>query len=212
MKLTSDHNIATMLQLTVPMAGFTAKPMPAGRSLLLDLPVEIRGMIYQCVIKGSVILNSKTKTLTGQSMLACVSKQVHEEITDALYLTPTDIDVQIRNLDFTPIASFLNNLTKKQFEILQASKKKFRLVLNQRWQPQADVGKLMSWVNYATDPKRRAYKIKFDYIEVVYEVMRTAMGDDDYVRVERLEIYGPQASSDYQAVEVSPDICLWNDV
>lgn len=208
MKLPGDHNTATVLQLTVPMAGFAARPMPAGRSLLLELPAEIRGMIYQCVIKGSVVLNSKTKTLISQSMLACVSKQVHQEITDALYLTPTNIDVKIRNLDFTPIASFLNNLTQKHLGVLQASEKKFRLVLHQHWQPQADVGKLMSWVNYATNPKNRAYKIKFDYIEVVYEVMRPAMDDDDYVRVERLEIYGPQASSDYQAVEVSPDICL----
>ena len=141
--------------------------MASGRSLLLDLPPELRDIIYAYSTDGRAFLNIRTKKLFSVTALARVNKQVRQEVNNLLYLACTNIRCKIRNLDFAPFVTFLNRLPSARFEMLRSRGITFTLLVDQHWEGETDTIRLFSWISQIVHPKKRLQHIDFEYKTVI---------------------------------------------
>lgn len=82
-----------------PPKDYNRAPMPNGRSLLLDLPGEIRNRVYEILAAstpwsleqdasegGAAVWSNKTQRMKSKSGLICVSRLVNQEFCSLLSL------------------------------------------------------------------------------------------------------------------------------
>ena len=94
--------------------------MSTGRSLIVDLPAELRNRIYHFVLADhpQARLKAGSPILASQSTLPRVNKQVRAEYLAILHLFAPETVAQVRNLDFRHIVTFFNKLAKSELAAL----------------------------------------------------------------------------------------------
>jgi len=94
------------------------KQQPDKVSLLLDLPAEIRNIIYQMVHNNAEMhlsRNTSKRSLATTVALPRVNKQVRDEFFSSAWLT-ADISTTVIDFDFRHIVTFINRLSDLESE------------------------------------------------------------------------------------------------
>lgn len=142
--------------------------MPKGRSLLLELPAEIRNSIYEEVAADSQALISRRHrgTLLSKSGLGRLSRQVRSEYHAALYLYAPKITARVKNSDFGHVVTFLNRLSDAEMRALPsvqvASNRRVTLEL-ELGSDRVDYDLLRRWLRRCGHPTKRGTNIGFSY-------------------------------------------------
>ena len=92
---------------------------------LLDLPAELRVLIYEKIIEQNPVITlarTQRDRELGNASSACIMrpcKLVHKESVNTLHLCATTIVASVRNYNFSHIVTFLNRLDERVLEALE---------------------------------------------------------------------------------------------
>ena len=139
----------------------------------LELPAEIRNIVYEDVVDGlpEGYLSYRTRSiLSSRSALPRVSRQVREEFQAVLYLRASRIIAEVKNFDFRHIVTFLNRLSDKEAATLlapSATTRHMTIRLEFSKKPPFDIMAgiplLNRWVNRMDHPTKRGTNIGTTY-------------------------------------------------
>ncbi|KAK4506470.1 hypothetical protein PRZ48_000202 [Zasmidium cellare] len=145
---------------TVEDKPYERAPMPEGRSLLLELPGEIRNVVYEMVaLQSGGEVSSKNGKVMSKSGLVCVNRQVHRDASPLTF--------KVQELDFSHVAEFFNELSVREIKALPQvdvpSHREIRLFLEMNDESYEKLHKLRSWVVSRGDEQQRGYNVKLRY-------------------------------------------------
>ncbi|KAK0771324.1 hypothetical protein LTR91_024070 [Friedmanniomyces endolithicus] len=146
----------------------TQKADPAKPSLLLDLPPELRNLIYEAVLAstGGASLSAKPhiRHLSFASGLPRTNKQVREEFVAAAWLLG-NIHTTVPGLSFRHIVTFLNRLPDAELRALPTitlpAQRRVVIEIIPRffW----DTELLDRWTRRAAHPTKKGTQVSFEY-------------------------------------------------
>ncbi|KAK5123167.1 hypothetical protein LTR85_003365 [Meristemomyces frigidus] len=148
-------------------------------SLLLDLPAELRNLVYEMVLQDHKVKLSRTKPkqgLTTGSALQRVSKQVRNEFMAVVWLLP-NIHTPVEDFSFAHIVTFLNRLSEIQMSALPTIsapsrrniivKLRFSMVglegMRERMRIRLPEPMLERWLKRTEHPTKRGTKVNLRY-------------------------------------------------
>lgn len=98
------------------------KPMESGRSLLLDLPAELRNSIYTIILEDHPTkLATPTLTLASTSAMPRVDKQTRKEFLSVIQQESASVTVNASDFDFQHAITMFNRLSNKSNMTLRHS-------------------------------------------------------------------------------------------
>ena len=143
--------------------------MPNGRSLLLELPAELRNHVYEEVAKdsGAILHPRGGGNLVSRSNLSRVSRQVRREYQSVLTLCATPIEAVVRDFDFTHVVRFLNRLSARELDTISGvtARSQRVIVIGLRLSENCprNPEKLHSWLLRREDLAKNGSEIDFVY-------------------------------------------------
>ncbi|KAI6863526.1 hypothetical protein KC343_g5139 [Hortaea werneckii] len=145
------------------------KQDPTRISLLLDLPLELRDIIYLMLLRERSPLRLSTwrKPLLTTSPLVRINKQVRSEYLNAASLYG-NIKTNVRDFNFRHIISFLNRVPEPQipsFSADHAPKSRtisIYFVFGAKWNE--GLPHLRRWYNRLSHPTKRGINTGFGYV------------------------------------------------
>ncbi|KAK3070434.1 hypothetical protein LTR53_010476 [Teratosphaeriaceae sp. CCFEE 6253] len=166
----------------VPTPSFATdlKADPARPSLLLDLPAELRNLVYEHVCAGTggahlshQSLRNRLRPLTPGSALARTNQQVRHELLAVACLV-ADVRTVVRDFDFRHLVTFLNRLSEVELAALSPSSsaasasivlpahRRVVVELVPHYGRAAEL--LMRWINRAAHPTKRGTRVRVEYV------------------------------------------------
>ncbi|KAI6908473.1 hypothetical protein KC318_g2356 [Hortaea werneckii] len=145
------------------------KQDPTRISLLLDLPLELRDIIYRMIIReGSPLrLSTWRKQLMTTSALVIVNKQVRSEYLNAASLYG-NINTSVIDFNFRHIVSFLNRVPEPKFATFSTdhAPKSRTISVYFFFRTAWNVGLplLRRWYNRFNHPTKRGANTGFQYV------------------------------------------------
>lgn len=142
---------------------------PNELSLLLDLPADIRNIIYAMVLgntEARLSRNSAKNNLATTSALPRVNKQVRAEFMAMVWLS-ADIQTTVLDFDFRHIVTFLNRLSDAELQALPSisvpASRKVKVELSVRLVCPLQPPLLPRWIKRADHPTKKGTGIDFKY-------------------------------------------------
>ena len=151
------------------------KADPSKYSLLLNLPPEIRNLVYEYTYAstGGVRLPCKAsrRYLATRSALCRANKQVHNEFLTAAWLL-ADVHTVALDFDFRHIVTFLNRLSEGELDALPniTLPSSRRMVIELipgvgQYYHTSDRNKLLyRWIRRAAHPTKKGTNVLFEYV------------------------------------------------
>ena len=162
--------------------------LPEKPSPLLELPAELRDMIYAYIAqneKPARVDKRRPGNLLSTSPMNMVNKQVRQEFTSALYLSASKITATVRDFDFRHIVIFFNRLSDLELRALPDKNNPFnrpQMVIKLTFSPQCPVHSydlfLSRWLNRCVHPTKKGTKVA-----ILYTADMESMKDWEYPRV-----------------------------
>lgn len=148
---------------------FQPARMPGDRSLILELPPELRNEVYGLVsVASTATLHPRQRgVLITHSSLGRVSKQVREEFMSAVYLSTPTIRAHVTDFKFSHIVTFFNKLSEREASALTAGsiaaerRLEIKLHLTDACPPNPEP--LQSWLVRLEHPTKRGTIINTSY-------------------------------------------------
>ncbi|KAI6842479.1 hypothetical protein KC340_g1712 [Hortaea werneckii] len=145
------------------------KQDPTSISLFLDLPLELRDIIYLMLLRGRPPLRLSTwrNQLATASPLVLVNKQVRFEYLNAVSLYG-DIKTRVTDFNFRHVVRFLNRVPEPKlafFSTDHAPKSRTILIsffFGPKWNEGLPL--LRRWYNRFNNPTKRGLNTNFQYV------------------------------------------------
>ena len=155
------------------------KPFP-----LLDLPAELRDVIYANIAANddgiTRIDKRKPGNLLSNSAMRMVNKQIREEFTSALYLSAPNITTTVQDFDFRHIVTFFNRLSDLELNALSSTRAQssptairkltIHLTVSQKCPWDRQYLYLDRWLNRCAHPTKKGTNVR-----VVYTADRSSL-------------------------------------
>ena len=133
---------------------------------LLDLPGELRNMIYVDVAQQSTAV-VKRRQLTDHSGLLEANTQLHDEYLSMLILHASKIQVEVTNFDFRCAVTFINRLSNTEINALptvaKPSTRKIEIVLVVTKTVSKNEDLLSRWLNRAGNTTKKGTMLDINY-------------------------------------------------
>ena len=142
-----------------------ANAMQTAPSPLLDLPKELRDMVYD-MVGEDMTAHFKEGKVTSLSGLELVNHQVRNECLPKLFVRAKDIQVVVEDFNFSYLVNFINRLTRADINALPSMAKpdsrniRVRLLFSEK-DPEDRF--LKRWLNRAGHPAKKGTKLNFYY-------------------------------------------------
>lgn len=152
-----------------PIFATQLKQRPARISLLLDLPLELRDIIYLMIIREGPPLRLSTwrKQLMTTSPLVIVNKQVRSEYLNAASLYG-NITTKVVDFNFRHIVSFLNRVPEPKLASFQTdhapTSRTISIYFFFRAKWNVGLPLLRRWYNRFNHPYKRGANTGFQYV------------------------------------------------
>ncbi|TKA28658.1 hypothetical protein B0A50_02985 [Salinomyces thailandicus] len=145
------------------------KQDPNKLSLLLDLPPELRDVVYAMVLQDTRVQlanNTRIKSLASTSPLSRLNKQIRHEFHGAALLT-ADIATTVCNFDFRHLDAFLSRASDaelKSFSTMKApTRRNIKVELIMQTFDASILQNLRRWIKRAGHPSKRGTAIDVQY-------------------------------------------------
>ncbi|GAB1737556.1 hypothetical protein NU219Hw_g1865t1 [Hortaea werneckii] len=152
-----------------PLSATQLKQDPARISLLLDLPLELRDIIYRKIIReGSPLrLSTWKKQLMTTSSLVIVNKQLRSEYLNAASLYG-NINTSVIDFNFRHIVSFLNRVPEPNLPSFSTdhapNSRAISVYFSFRTKWNVGLPLLRRWYNRFNHPTKRGANTGFRYV------------------------------------------------
>ena len=146
------------------------RPSQPGRSLILEMPPEIRNQIYEFVaLHYDVILHPRSNgKLATASPLCRVSHQVRGEYLGILYIEAPEIKACVKDFNFGHVIKFFNNLSERELNALptinQPSLRHLQINVDLTDACGESPDELRRWLRRCQNPTKKGTTIDASYV------------------------------------------------
>lgn len=138
----------------------------------LDLPAELRNLVYEHVANDSAPTVKRLGDVASSSGMTRVSRQVHAEYQSVLKTKSQEIVVPVTELNFAPVVKFLDKLSDADLNRLPkvdgSNKERKVTVLLQISSDCINPGELMTWVRWLAQSNHRGANVDLTYKAEAY--------------------------------------------
>ncbi|KAF2171380.1 hypothetical protein M409DRAFT_18496 [Zasmidium cellare ATCC 36951] len=147
---------------------YNPAPMPDGRSLLLELPGEIRNLVYELVAtSGAEVHTKRFRSIMSRSRLVGVNRQIRQEYRSLLTMVTSPIIFKVVDFNFDHAVRFLNGLSDIDLKALPKihtrSQREVRIFLTVTRRCSKNAHELHFWLNRAGHDGEKGYNVKVKY-------------------------------------------------
>lgn len=138
----------------------------------LDLPAEMRNLVYEHVANDSDARVKRHGDLASCSGMTRVSRQIHQEYQSVLKTKAAEIVIPVMDFNFAPVVKFFDKLSDAEFNRLPkldgSNKERKVTVLVQMSYYCKNPGHLITWVRWLAHSNHRGVNVDLTYRAEAY--------------------------------------------